>query len=244
MGIKSLFLIQPIPGWGKPLTENERVFAQGADRKLYKEMTDHVVGLREQLGIPVYSLLDVFQDTKEEIYKDQAHVNELGNEIMARRVADLIAEVWGWPRKRTATTGHRRLEKSITLTPGQPLRFKLASIAGWAARLPDLRCPNWSFGACGAAVLCRRRMVEEIGFLDEDFFLYDEDTDLNFRAQLAGWKCSYVPTAEAPCGNLGLNIRYPNLKALVFMINRGIFYEPLATHEKINGGRHHSRLAY
>jgi lysophospholipase L1-like esterase len=63
-------------------------------------MTDHVVGLREQFKIPVYSLLDVFQNTKEEIYKDQAHVNERGNEIMAGRVADLIAEVWGWPRKR------------------------------------------------------------------------------------------------------------------------------------------------
>ena len=98
--IKSLFLIQPIPGWGKPATEREKIFAQGTDQKLYKEMTDHVVGLREQFGIPVYSLLDVFQDTKEEIYKDHAHVNELGDEIMARRVADLIAEVWGWPRKR------------------------------------------------------------------------------------------------------------------------------------------------
>ena len=51
------------------------------------------------------------------------------------------------------------------------------------------------FGACGAAVLYRRKMLDEIGFLDEDFFLYDEDTDLNFRAQLAGWKCAYVPTA-------------------------------------------------
>jgi GT2 family glycosyltransferase len=51
------------------------------------------------------------------------------------------------------------------------------------------------FGACGAAVLYRRRMLDEIGFLDEDFFLYDEDTDLNFRAQMAGWKCVYVPTA-------------------------------------------------
>ena len=100
LGIKSLFLIQPIPGWGKPLTERERIVARGAHRKLYKEMTDHLVGLRAQFGIPVYSLLDVFQHTKEEIYKDQAHVNELGNEIMARRVADLIAEVWGWPRKR------------------------------------------------------------------------------------------------------------------------------------------------
>ena len=108
--IKSLFLIQPIPGWGKPLTERERIAARGADRQLYKEMTDHLVALREQFGIPVYSLLDVFQDTKEEIYQDRAHVNDLGNEIIARRIADLIAEVWGWPRKRLqqpATEGLR-----------------------------------------------------------------------------------------------------------------------------------------
>jgi len=51
------------------------------------------------------------------------------------------------------------------------------------------------FSACGAAVLYRRQMLDDIGFLDEDFFLYDEDTDLSFRAQLAGWKCAYVPTA-------------------------------------------------
>jgi hypothetical protein len=110
LNIKSLFLIQPIPGWGKPLTERERTFARRGDRTLYKEMTDQLVGLREQFGIPVYSLLEVFQDTKEEIYQDQAHVNQLGNEIIARRVADLIAEVWGWPRKRVqqpATEGLR-----------------------------------------------------------------------------------------------------------------------------------------
>ena len=55
--------------------------------------------------------------------------------------------------------------------------------------------PELVFGACGAAVLYRRRMLDDVGFLDDDFFLYDEDTDLNFRAQLAGWKCTYVPTA-------------------------------------------------
>ena len=61
----------------------------------------------------------------------------------------------------------------------------------------DFNVPELVFGACGAAVLYRRRMLDEIGFLDENFFLYDEDTDLNFRAQLAGWKCVYVPTAVA-----------------------------------------------
>ncbi len=51
------------------------------------------------------------------------------------------------------------------------------------------------FGACAGAALYRREMLDEIGFLDEDFFLIHEDTDLNFRAQLAGWKVLYVPTA-------------------------------------------------
>ena len=54
---------------------------------------------------------------------------------------------------------------------------------------------EYVFGACAAAVLLRRTMVDEIGFLDEDFFLIHEDTDLNFRAQLHGWKVLYVPTA-------------------------------------------------
>ena len=51
------------------------------------------------------------------------------------------------------------------------------------------------FAACAAGALYRRKMIDEIGFLDDDFFLYDEDVDLSFRAQLAGWKCVYVPDA-------------------------------------------------
>ena len=57
------------------------------------------------------------------------------------------------------------------------------------------KTPELVFSACGAAALYRRRMLDQVGFLDKDFFLYDEDTDLSFRAQLAGWKCAYVPKA-------------------------------------------------
>jgi GT2 family glycosyltransferase len=54
---------------------------------------------------------------------------------------------------------------------------------------------RYIFGACGGAALYRRKMIEEIGFFDEDFFLIHEDIDLNFRAQLNGWKVLYVPEA-------------------------------------------------
>jgi hypothetical protein len=82
-------------------------------------MTDQLVGMREQFGIPVYSLVDVFQNTQEEIYQDQAHVNQLGNEIMARRVADLIEKVWGWPRK--------RLQQPVTEGVRESIMFRVAS---------------------------------------------------------------------------------------------------------------------
>ncbi len=51
------------------------------------------------------------------------------------------------------------------------------------------------FGACAGAALYRREMIDDIGFFDEDFFLIYEDADLNIRAQLAGWKCLFVPEA-------------------------------------------------
>ena len=47
----------------------------------------------------------------------------------------------------------------------------------------------------GCAGLYRRRMLEEIGLFDEDFFLYCEDTDLGLRARWAGWQCRYVADA-------------------------------------------------
>lgn len=51
------------------------------------------------------------------------------------------------------------------------------------------------FGACAGAALYRRSMLEHIGLLDEYFVTNLEDADLSFRAQLAGYKCLYVPKA-------------------------------------------------
>ena len=51
------------------------------------------------------------------------------------------------------------------------------------------------FGACAGAALYRVEMINEIGFLDDDFFAYNEDVDLCFRAKLAGWDCIFVPEA-------------------------------------------------
>lgn len=55
--------------------------------------------------------------------------------------------------------------------------------------------PERLFGACAGAAMYRKRLFEEVGLFDEDFFAYHEDSDLSFRAQLAGYACLYVPTA-------------------------------------------------
>jgi len=55
--------------------------------------------------------------------------------------------------------------------------------------------PGWIFGGCGGAVAYRRAMLDDVGTFDESFFMYCEDVDLNWRAQLAGWRCWYAPQA-------------------------------------------------
>ena len=49
--------------------------------------------------------------------------------------------------------------------------------------------------ACAA--LYRRRMLEEVGYFDEQFFAYGDDADLGIRSRWRGWKCLYVPEALA-----------------------------------------------
>lgn len=93
------------------------------------------------------------------------------------------------------------------------------------------------FGACAGAALYRKKMLDETGFFDENFFLIYEDTDLNFRAQLAGWKALYVPTAivhhkvRSSIGNMSDTAIYYSLRnsELVRIKNvpAGIFFRCL-----------------
>jgi GT2 family glycosyltransferase len=61
--------------------------------------------------------------------------------------------------------------------------------------------PDWDraesvFGAMGGAAAYRREMLRDVGSFDEQFFMYLEDVDLAFRAQLRGWTCVYEPHAR------------------------------------------------
>jgi GT2 family glycosyltransferase len=47
----------------------------------------------------------------------------------------------------------------------------------------------------GCAAIYRRKMLDEIGGFDEDFFAYGDDAELGLRARIAGWRCIYTPRA-------------------------------------------------
>ena len=61
------------------------------------------------------------------------------------------------------------------------------------------------FGACSAAALYKRDLLEDIkdvnGYFDKRFFFLVEDVDLAWRAQKKGWKAMFFP--EAICYHSG-----------------------------------------
>jgi GT2 family glycosyltransferase len=79
---------------------------------------------------------------------------------------------------------------------------------------------EYVFGATAAAALYRRAMIDDISvdgeFFDHDFFVYREDADVAWRAQLAGWTCLYTPLAR---GYHVRNVLPGNRRALPADIN-------------------------
>ncbi|HEY6868076.1 MAG TPA: glycosyltransferase family 2 protein, partial [Candidatus Eisenbacteria bacterium] len=57
----------------------------------------------------------------------------------------------------------------------------------------SVRDVDWVTGAC---MMVRRAAIEQVGGMDEAFFMFNEDVDWCRRMRLAGWTITYVPSAE------------------------------------------------
>ncbi len=64
----------------------------------------------------------------------------------------------------------------------------------YVADIPDdvLQPVDWLVGAC---LLVRREVYEQVGGLDEGFFMYSEELDWCRRIKATGWEVVYLPTA-------------------------------------------------
>ncbi|MFO7698190.1 MAG: glycosyltransferase family 2 protein [Anaerolineae bacterium] len=73
---------------------------------------------------------------------------------------------------------------------------------------------EYVFGAPGAAALYRRALIEDISlgeqFFDEALFTWYEDVDVDWRANLRGHRCVYIPSAVAyHAGHVGEDYAEP-----------------------------------
>lgn len=71
---------------------------------------------------------------------------------------------------------------------------KLLSDKVVAQPIPDQACEvDW---VSGASIFVRREVFQNVGLLDESYFMYFEETDLCLRAARKGWSCWYVASAS------------------------------------------------
>lgn len=76
------------------------------------------------------------------------------------------------------------------------------TILGWAYKVGDGKdILEYSkmreiFSACAGAGLYRKKVFDEIGYFDEQFFAYMEDIDISYRARIYGYKNIYCPEAK------------------------------------------------
>lgn len=68
-----------------------------------------------------------------------------------------------------------------------------------ANRVVPMPIRDHSFEAgwvCGASLMIRRQVIDQIGLLDDGFFMYFEEVDFCLRAHRAGWRCDHVPASR------------------------------------------------
>ena len=83
-----------------------------------------------------------------------------------------------------------------------------------------------------AAMLVRRSAAEEIGFFDEDFFVYSDEVDFCKRLSDAGWHSLYVPSARAVHHEQLSTGNVPSRRIVEFSRNRDRYMR-----------KHHTKLA-
>lgn len=57
---------------------------------------------------------------------------------------------------------------------------------------PEVRPVDW---ISSASIVVRRIAIEQIGLIDEEYFIYSDETDWQYRLWKAGWQVHYLPDA-------------------------------------------------
>ena len=101
-----------------------------------------------------------------------------------------------WPDKtpqESCFRFHRPINELIRTAATGPITKLFKSYEVPLSVSNEISYPEWTSFAC---VLIRRKVFEDVGLLDEDFFMYFEDVDFCKRAREAGWNIIHNPEAH------------------------------------------------
>jgi GT2 family glycosyltransferase len=77
---------------------------------------------------------------------------------------------------------------------------------------------------CGAFMMVRREVAEQVGLLDERYFMYGEDLDWAYRIKAAGWRVTYTPVSTVTHVKRASSRRFRDRTIRAFHDAMRIFY--------------------
>ena len=94
------------------------------------------------------------------------------------------------------SSAHQTLSPLGELVSGARLDILSRALQRYAVTPPIRLTAHECDWVSGASMIVRREVFENIGLLDEGYFLYFEEADFCLRAQKGGWKIWYVPDSR------------------------------------------------
>lgn len=146
------------------------------------------------------------------------------------------------------------LEKHQDVGEAQPLIYledNQKNLSGWKMNVFGEFSPIWEipnkeadessierfnecFSALGAAIIVRKKLVDEIGFFNRRFFLDFEDADFSWRTRLCGYKVVSVHSSKVcHLGRATVN-KYTRLSTLLFHRRKNRIYMLLLNYDIVN----------
>lgn len=83
----------------------------------------------------------------------------------------------------------------------------------------------------GAALVMRRELLDDIGAMDERFYMYCEDVDIAYRAKQKGWRVAYFPGAVIVHARARSSDKNPNRMIVEFHKSMYRFFKKHYLHE-------------
>ena len=159
------------------------------------------------------------------LLNDDTLVNGRSLDILLRFLDDTPeAGAVGGQRMRSSSPLVMSYNNFSTLREEFLIATRLGEIlwTGYPAIIEDeqVRQVSWMGSA---SLMLRREALDQVGLLDEDYFIYGDEADLQYRLQIAGWRAYYLPQATTiHFGGRSME-RWPRRK----MVYRGkmLFYQ-------------------